>query len=64
MSAAAINEAIKCRLKKSVERLARAARPASWLAEGVEVSTDIEQLICEAGRLHDAVSLMHRLTPV
>ena len=35
---------------------------AGSVAEGIEVSMEIEQLIYDAGRLHDAVSLMHRLT--
>ena len=71
MNAAAINEAIKICLGEisskldEATRLARAAEAcvlAGSVAEGVEVSMDIEQLIYEAGRLHDAVSLMHRLT--
>jgi hypothetical protein len=73
MNAAAINEAIKICLGEisskldEATRLARAAEAcvlAGSVAEGVEVSMDIEQLIYEAGRLHDAVSLMHRLTRV
>jgi len=71
MNAAAINEAIKICLKEicskldEATRLARAAEAcvlAGSVAEGVEVSMDIEQLIYEAGRLHDAVSLLHRVT--
>lgn len=31
------------------------------IAEGVEVSMDIEQLIYEAGRLQDAASLLSRM---
>ena len=71
MNAVAINEAIKICLKEiystldEATRLARAAEAcvqAGSVAEGVEVSMDIEQLIYEAGRLHDAVSLMHRFT--
>jgi hypothetical protein len=31
------------------------------IAEGVRVSMDIEQLIYEAGRLHDAASLLGRM---
>jgi hypothetical protein len=73
MNAAAINEAIQVCLKEicskldEASRLARAADAcvlAGSVAEGIEVSMDIEQLIYEAGRLHDAVSLMHRLTRV
>jgi hypothetical protein len=35
---------------------------AGGVAEGVTVSMDIEQLIYEAGRLQDAVSLLNRLS--
>jgi hypothetical protein len=34
---------------------------ASSLDEGIGVSMDIEQLIYEAGRLHDAASLLNRM---
>lgn len=70
MNAAAINEAIKvclseiCGKLDEATRLARAAEAcalAASVAEGIEVSMDIEQLIYEAGRLQDAVSLMNRL---
>ena len=73
MNTAAINETIKVRLNEicskldEATRLARAAEAcvlAGSAAEGVEVSMDIEQLVYEAGRLHDEVSLMHRLTRV
>ncbi len=46
-------------------RIARAAEAcvlAGSIAEGVTVSMEIEQLIYEAGRLHDAASLLHRLS--
>lgn len=71
MNAAAMNEAIKVCLREicgkldEATRLARAAEAcvlAGSIAEGIEVSMDIEQLIYDAGRLHDAVSLMHRIT--
>ncbi|WP_439923108.1 hypothetical protein [Nitrobacter sp. JJSN] len=45
-------------------RIAKAAQASAQngaVAEGVEVSMDIEQLIYEAGRLHDAASLLNRL---
>ena len=45
-------------------RIAKAAEACvqnGAIAEGVEVSMDIEQLIYEAGRLHDAVSLLNRM---
>jgi hypothetical protein len=73
MNVPAMNEAIKiclneiCSKLNEATRLARAAEAcvlAGSIAEGVEVSMDIEQLIYEAGRLHDAVSLMHRLSRV
>lgn len=71
MNIQAINEAIKlclaeiCSKLEEAARLARAAEAcvlAGSPAEGIEVSMDIEQLIYEADRLHEAVSLMHRLT--
>lgn len=46
-------------------RIAKAAEAcvlAGSVAEGVTVSMDIEQLIYEAGRLHDAASLLSRLS--
>jgi hypothetical protein len=73
MNVLAMNEAIKicfreiCSKLDEATRLARAAEAcvlAGSVAEGVEVSMEIEQLIYEAGRLHDAVSLMHRFTRV
>jgi hypothetical protein len=73
MNVPAMNEAIKiclneiCSKLDEATRLARAAEAcvlAGSVAQGVEVSMDIEQLIYEAGRLHDAVSLMHRLSRV
>jgi hypothetical protein len=45
-------------------RIAKAAEACAQrgaIAEGVEVSMDIEQLIYEAGRLQDAASLLNRL---
>ena len=71
MNVSATNEAIKLCLAEisskldEAARLARAAQAcvqAGSVAEGIEVSMDIEQLIYETGRLHDAASLMHRLT--
>lgn len=71
MDVAAIDEAIKiclaeiCSKLGEATRIARAAEAcvlAGSVSEGVEVSMDIEQLIYEAGRLHDAVSLTHRLS--
>ncbi len=55
---------VHARLAEAV-RIARAAQAcaqAGSLAEAVTVSMDIEQLIYEAGRLHDAASLLNRLS--
>ena len=46
-------------------RIAKAAQAcvlAGSIDEGVTVSMDSEQLIYEAGRLHDAASLLNRLS--
>jgi hypothetical protein len=54
---------IHCKLNEAA-RIAKAAEAcalAGSVAEGVRVSMDIEQLIYEAGRLQDAVSLLNRL---
>jgi hypothetical protein len=71
MNIAAIHEAIQiclseiCSKLDEAARIARAAEAcavAGSVAQGIEVAMDIEQLIFDAGRLHDAVSLLHRLT--
>jgi len=71
MDRAVINEAIKACLGEIHSRLSEAARiakaaeacaSAGSIAEGISVSMDIEQLIYEAGRLHDAASLLNRLS--
>jgi hypothetical protein len=71
MDRAVINEAIKACLVEIHSRLSEAARiakaaeacaSAGSIAEGISVSMDIEQLIYEAGRLHDAASLLNRLS--
>jgi hypothetical protein len=71
MDSAVINEAIKACLTEIHFRLSEAARiakaaeacaSAGSIAEGISVSMDIEQLIYEAGRLHDAASLLNRLS--
>jgi hypothetical protein len=71
MDPAVINEAIKACLTEIHSRLSEAARiakaaeacaAAGSVGEGVTVSMDIEQLIYEAGRLHDAASLLKRLS--
>ena len=64
-------QAVKILLTEIHSRLSEAARiakaaeacaSAGSIAEGVTVSMDIEQLIYEAGRLHDAASLLNRLS--
>ena len=71
MDSAMVNEAIKACLGEIHSRLSEATRiakaaeacaSAGSVAEGVTVSMDIEQLIYGAGRLHDAVSLLDRLS--
>jgi hypothetical protein len=71
MNHATIEPAIKIILTEIHSKLNEAARIAKAaeacalagsIAEGVSVSMDIEQLIYEAGRLHDAASLLNRLS--
>ena len=71
MDRATIEPAIKAVLTEICSKLNEAARVAKAaeacalagsIAEGVTVSTDVEQLIYEAGRLQDAASLLHRLS--
>jgi hypothetical protein len=45
-----------------IAKAAEASASAGSIAEGVSVLMDIEQLIYEAGRLHDAASLLNRLS--
>jgi hypothetical protein len=55
---------IHCRLNDAA-RIAKAAEAcalAGSITEAVTVSMDIEQLVYEAGRLQDAVSLLNRLS--
>jgi hypothetical protein len=47
-----------------IAQAARACADVGSIAEGVTVSMDIEQLIYEAGRLHDVASLLNRLSRV
>ena len=44
-----------------IAKAAEACADAGSISEGVTISMDIEQLIYEAGRLQDAVSLLNRL---
>ena len=71
MDRATIEPAIRALMTEIRSRLSEAARIAGAaeacvladsIAEGVSVSMDIEQLIYEAGRLQDAVSLLNRLS--
>ncbi|MBR0959271.1 hypothetical protein [Bradyrhizobium japonicum] len=70
MKAEVIEPAIKACLAeihaklKAAEQTAKAAQAcaeAGGMIEAVRVSMDIEQLIYEAGRLHDAVTLLARM---
>lgn len=70
MERASIEPAIKLIIAEIHTRLSKATRIAKAaetcvqngaVNEGVEVSMDIEQLIYEAGRLHDAASLLGRM---
>ena len=45
-----------------IAKAAEACADAGGISEGVTISMDIEQLIYEAGRLQDAVSLLNRLS--
>ena len=70
MDRAVIEPAIKTLLTEIHSKLSEATRiakaaeacaTAGSISEGISVSMDIEQLIYEAGRLHDAASLLNRL---
>lgn len=70
MNTATMHEANKVCLKQITAKLTEASRlaqaaeacaSAGSVAEGVEVSMDIEQLLYEVSRLHDAVCLMNRI---
>ena len=69
MDRATIEPAIRIMLTEIHSKLNEAARIAEAaeacalagsITEAVTVSMDIEQLICEAGRLQDAASLLNR----
>jgi hypothetical protein len=71
MDSATIDQAIAACFTEIHLRLSEAARIAKAaeacalagsVAEGIAVSMNIEQLIYEAGRLHDAASLLKRLS--
>lgn len=44
-----------------IAKAAQACAEAGSVTEAVTISMDIEQLIYEAGRLHDAASLLNKL---
>jgi len=54
---------IHARLSEAAQiaKAAQACAQAGSISEAITVSMDIEQLIYEAGRLHDAASLLNRL---
>jgi hypothetical protein len=52
----------KLREATRIAKAAEAGALAGGVTEGVTLSMDIEQLIYEAGRLHDAASLLNRLS--
>lgn len=71
MERASIEPAIKLIIAEIHTHLSEATRIAKAaeacvqngaIAEGIEVSMDIEQLIYDAGRLQDAASLLNRLS--
>ena len=71
MANPALNDAVVACLDEVHARLSEAARiakaaqacaQAGSVSEAVTISMDIEQLIYEAGRLHDAASLLNRLS--
>jgi hypothetical protein len=71
MGKPAFNDAVTACLGEIHGRLSEAARiakaakacaEAGSTSEAVTISMDIEQLIYEAGRLHDAASLLNRLS--
>ena len=57
-------EAIHMRLSDATQitKAAQACAQAGSLSEAVTISMEIEQLIYEAGWLHDAASLLNRLS--
>jgi hypothetical protein len=71
MDRAAIDPAIKCtlieiaRLTADAARIGKAAEAcalAGSISEGTRVSMEIEQIAYKPGRLHDAASLLNRLS--
>lgn len=70
MDKAAINETMKicfgeihAKLNEAIQIAiaAEACAIAGSLDQGVEISMDMDQLLYDAGRLHDAICLMNRI---
>ncbi len=70
MDKAAINETIKAcfgeihaRLREATQiaKAAEACAIAGSLDQGIEICMDIDQLLYDAGRLHDAICLMNHI---
>jgi hypothetical protein len=70
MDTAALNETIKicfgemhAKLSEATQiaKAAEACAMAGSLDQGVEISMDIDQLLYDTGRLHDAICLMNRI---
>jgi hypothetical protein len=53
---------LRLREAARIAKAAEACAVAGSIGEGVILSMDIEQLIYEAGRLHDAAALLNRLS--
>ncbi len=63
---AAINETMKICFGEiheamQIARAAEACARAGSIDQGVEISMDMDQLLYDAGRLHDAICLMNRI---
>ncbi|MCA1476156.1 hypothetical protein [Bradyrhizobium sp. NBAIM08] len=52
---------LKLKAAEQIARAAQACAEAGGLGKAIQVSMDIEQLIYEAGRLHDAATLLARV---
>ena len=70
MDTTAINETIKicfgemhAKLSEAIQiaKAAEACSRAGSLDQGVEIAMDMDQLLYDAGRLHDAICLMNRI---
>lgn len=52
---------LKLKNAQQIAKAARACAEAGSVTEAIQVSMDIEQLIYEVGRLHDAATLLARM---